>query len=275
MITQRVFSIAVAIIAAGGNVSFALAQDIGVPTQADQPISVGGGAGGAEVRTPEKMERANREVPEFIGQVPPRPGPTEEDYWEKKAQADAMRAESRNEARERFEEKRQELQRHRDEMRQQLETRRDELRERWEARKAKLSEMRKQIIKNHIERIIKRMKATVDRLTRLADKVDERIGIIASDGADVSNATSLMTDARGAIARAQTELNEATAGLRAAPETDNPAEGIGNARARFENVKAALREAHAALVEVIKSLKGRSATAPNAQDADEEPAVNE
>lgn len=222
------------------------------------------------------------------GAIPaPRTGVSEEEYrvlkertHEMEQRRDQMeippRVEERhNEARARFEERRTQMQQRHEEMRQRIEARHEELRERWEARKVKLSEMRKQIIKNHIERIIKRMKATVDRLTRLADKVDERIGIIASDGADVSNATSLMTDARGAIARAQTELNEATAGLRAAPETDNPAEGIGNARARFENVKAALREAHAALVEVIKSLKGRSATTPNAQDADEEPAVNE
>lgn len=62
-----------------------------VPMQADQPISAGGGAEGAEIRTPEDMERANREVPEFAGQVPPSPGPTEENYWQKKAEADAMR----------------------------------------------------------------------------------------------------------------------------------------------------------------------------------------
>lgn len=68
-----------------------LAQKPCVPTQADQPFSAGGVEGRAELRTPEDMERAERENP-----VPIPPGgipfmPTEESYWSEKAAADAMR----------------------------------------------------------------------------------------------------------------------------------------------------------------------------------------
>jgi len=61
------------------------------PTKDDQPMSASSAAQGAEVRTLEAMERANRDVPESAGKQVPRFMPTEEDYWSKKAAADAMR----------------------------------------------------------------------------------------------------------------------------------------------------------------------------------------
>jgi hypothetical protein len=67
------------------------------PTQESVTSTSGAAVGGsgatgrAELRTPEDMAQAEREVPKIVGQPAPRPGPTEEDYWQKKAEADAMR----------------------------------------------------------------------------------------------------------------------------------------------------------------------------------------
>jgi hypothetical protein len=61
------------------------------PTKDDQPISARSAAQGAEVRTPEEMERADRAVAETTRQQVPPFMPTERDYWAKKAASDAMR----------------------------------------------------------------------------------------------------------------------------------------------------------------------------------------
>lgn len=66
-------------------------QDSVTSVTSGMAVDGSGVTGRAELRTPEDMERAERDVPDFTGQVPPRPGPTEENYWEKKGEADAMR----------------------------------------------------------------------------------------------------------------------------------------------------------------------------------------
>ncbi|TSC78740.1 MAG: hypothetical protein G01um101429_696 [Parcubacteria group bacterium Gr01-1014_29] len=161
----------------------------------------------------------------------------------------------REDMRARFNEMKQNVHEQRDEAKENIQQRHEVLRERWEARKAQLSEHRKEQMQKHIERIVGRMQSAVGRLTRLADRIDERVSRIAAEGADVSGITPLMTEARDTIVKTKTKLDEAAADLRSAPEADNPAEAIGNARARMEDVKAALREAHAALVEVVVEIK--------------------
>jgi hypothetical protein len=66
-------------------------QDSVTSTVSGRAVDGSGVTGGAELRTPEDMERAEHGVPDFRGQVPPRPGPTEENYWEKKEEANALR----------------------------------------------------------------------------------------------------------------------------------------------------------------------------------------
>lgn len=66
-------------------------QDNVISAARGMAVDGSGETGRAELRTPEDMERAERDGP----QVRPPPGgvpfmPTEEDYWEKKAEADAL-----------------------------------------------------------------------------------------------------------------------------------------------------------------------------------------
>ncbi len=172
----------------------------------------------------------------------------------------------------RMEEHRDMLRSRAEEAKQRVMDRRDDLRMRWEERKAKLSERRKQIIKNYIEHIIQRMRSAIGRLDAVADKLVERIAILSDGGADMTDANANLEDARTAIARAETLLQGAADSLRLAPDAENPADAIGAVRSKFEDIKAAIREAHAALVEITTSLKGRSSIAPGTgttTDADE------
>ena len=155
----------------------------------------------------------------------------------------------------RFEERRDAMLLRHDEARERMEARHEELRTRWEERQAKLSDRRKQNIQNHIERIIDRMEAAVERLRSLAAKIEDRITRLESEGADVAALRVLLAEATSSIDSADVILETVAAELRAAPETDNPAQAMGNARTVLEDVKTALREAHAALVEIVVELK--------------------
>jgi len=165
----------------------------------------------------------------------------------------------------RFEERRTDMLEHQAEMRDRMEARHEELSQRWEDRQAKLSDRRKQNIKNHIERIIQRMERAVERLGRLVNKIEDRLSHLEEEGADITALKLLLEEAHVSIDYADAVLETATVELRAAPDTDNPADAFGTARVILEDVKAALREAHAALVEVVVEIK-KGQLIPNDQD---------
>lgn len=166
------------------------------------------------------------------------------------------REEHYQEMRARFEARRDDILIRQEEARDSLKVRHQELSQQWHDRKANLSERRKQNIKSHIERIIERMNQAVDRLTDMADKIEYRVSRAEEHtGANADTLRSLLQEARSAIARADTMLDTVAVELRAAPDTANPADALGKAREELEQVKAALREAHAALVEIVVEMK--------------------
>lgn len=179
-----------------------------------------------------------------------------------------MRTEERHtEARKRFEERRAGMLQRQEESRKHMETWHEELRQRWEDHKAQLSERRKQNIKNHIERIIQRMKQAVERLEDMANKIEGRLSRLQEEGADVASLQLLLEEARSAISRANASLDTAAVDLRTAPDADNPADALGKARALLENVKTTLKEAHAALVEIVVEMK-KGQLMPRANESD-------
>ena len=177
--------------------------------------------------------------------------------------------ERRVEARTRFEERRADMLRRQAEALERMETRHEELRQRWEERKAQLSERRKQNIKNHVERIIQRTEQVIDRLGNMANKIEDRMTRLQEEGAEVTALRALLEEARSNISRADAALDTAAAELRVAPDADNPVDALGNARILLEGVKTALREAHAALVEIVVEIK-KGQLIPNDNEDDSE-----
>lgn len=186
---------------------------------------------------------------------------------ERQAGAQARTEERHTEARKRFEERRAGMLQRQEESRKHMETRHEELRQRWEDHKAQLSERRKQNIKNHVERIIQRMKQAVERLEDMANKIEGRLSRLQEEGADVAPLQLLLKEARSAISRANASLDTAAVELRAAPDANNSADALGKARALLENVKITLKEAHAALVEIVVEMK-KGQLIPRANESD-------
>src|SRR3989344_7177765 len=173
------------------------------------------------------------------------------------------------EQREGMEERRADMLRRQAEALERMETRHEELRQRWEERKAQLSERRKQNIKNHVERIIQRTEQAIDRLGNMANKIEDRMIRLQEEGAEVTALRALLKEARSNISRADVALDTAAAELRVAPDADNPADALGNARTLLEGIKTALREAHAALVEIVVEIK-KGQLIPNDNEDDSE-----
>ncbi|OGZ55568.1 MAG: hypothetical protein A3H64_01400 [Candidatus Ryanbacteria bacterium RIFCSPLOWO2_02_FULL_45_11c] len=173
------------------------------------------------------------------------------------------------EQREGMEERRADMLRRQAEALERMETRHEELRQRWEERKAQLSERRKQNIKNHVERIIQRTEQVIDRLGNMANKIEDRMTRLQEEGAEVTALRLLLEEARSGISRADVALDTAAAELRVAPDADNPVDALGNARILLEGVKTALREAHAALVEIVVEIK-KGQLIPNDNEDDSE-----
>src|SRR3989344_1409696 len=173
------------------------------------------------------------------------------------------------EQREGMEERRADMLRRQAEALERMETRHEELRQRWEERKAQLSERRKQNIKNHVERIIQRTEQVIDGWGNRANKIEVRMPRRQEEGAEVTALRLLLEEARSGISRADVALDTAAAELRVAPDTDNPVDALGNARTLLEGIKIALREAHAALVEIVVEIK-KGQLIPNDNEDDSE-----
>lgn len=167
----------------------------------------------------------------------------------------AMEQNLDQEVRDRFEDRRAAILQQHEEVWEHREARYIELRQRWEERKAQLSERRKENIKNHIERIIKRMEQAVERMGKLVDRIEKHLSLLEQESVDVAALKVFLGEARAAISRADSLLDTAAGELRAAPDAANPADAIGNAHAKLEDVKMALREAHAVFVEVVVEIK--------------------
>jgi len=119
-----------------------------------------------------------------------------------------------------------------------------------------LNAKKKSIIERHIERMANRFEATIGRLERLADRIADRITKLEEKGFVLDEAKAKLADADIAITAALTAAADARTALEAALASDTPKEAIQAAREIVGDVVAAIKEAHAKLVEAVRAIKG-------------------
>lgn len=166
----------------------------------------------------------------------------------------AVRHEVIDEMRERMHEVRSEAKEKRDELREEMKARRDEI-------KLKIAKEAAERVRKHFDRMLKRFDAAIERLEKLADRIEARLDKAAENGKDVTALRAKLDGARVKIAEAQTVLDEAAAKFEAVVGSDNPREAFKDVQELMKGVKAKIKAAHAALVDVINSLKGIGGTA--------------
>ena len=128
--------------------------------------------------------------------------------------------------------------------------------ERRDAAKERLTDNRKQQIKKWWTRNAQRLARIIERESKMADKINEKLEKAARNGKDVSAARAKLIDARAKIAAAAQALRDATAQVDGIIANNKPSEAFRKLHELNKTVTNAIREAHKALVDVLVTLRG-------------------
>lgn len=126
---------------------------------------------------------------------------------------------------------------------------------RKEVREERLNELAKKRIGAYVKRIVRRLEAALNRMSKLGDRIDSRITKFEEKGLDMSNAISLLAEARVEISNAQSSIEAMRVNIDAVLESDNPKESFSQIRALIGEAKDGVKKAHKALIEAIKAMK--------------------
>ncbi|KKP56434.1 MAG: hypothetical protein UR80_C0003G0012 [Parcubacteria group bacterium GW2011_GWB1_35_5] len=169
------------------------------------------------------------------------------------------REEIKNRVEERKEGLKNKIEERREELKQNLEQKREEIKNRVEERRQNTTDQITERVNKFISKIIERFSTAANRLDILVIRIESRIEKIEARDIDVTEANDLLVIAKTKIETAKTSIS-----LIALPEIIDPAasttasaikEAFETTKTQIEQAKKDLKAAHAALVEVIKSLK--------------------
>lgn len=165
-----------------------------------------------------------------------------------------------NTAKERRDELREEAKRKQELLRKEIQAKRDEFKERTEARKTelrkKLGERRAEKIEDFFKKMSEKFDQAIDRLLDSARKIEERLDKAEANGKDVTKLRADLTAAEGKILEARKTLEAAKARYDEAVKNPDFKESFQKVKEVVGEVAKKVREAHAALVGVINSVKG-------------------
>lgn len=168
--------------------------------------------------------------------------------------------ERRMEIKQEIDQKRAEIETMRKDQKDAMEARKMEVKEdikqKIEERKTKLQENTKRRIEKQAKMIISRLGATIERITKLADRIESRINKAEENGVDVSKSKEFLATARAEITSAHNIQVELSASLTLALESDTPKETFNSEfRSKIEEIKTHLKNAHRALAGAVSNLK--------------------
>ncbi len=170
----------------------------------------------------------------------------------------------------RFQEQKEKLQQRQQQVRQNLQEKRDELKAQAQERRAQLQEKKQELKRNKLherqakrvlafsKRMLDRFEAAVKRQDHLAARILARLDKMAAKGKDVASYRTMLDAAKAKIDAARLRLQEARGSLDMIAPSEDPRAQFEDARAKLHAVKEEIKTAHAALVEVIHSIKGAS-----------------
>jgi len=173
--------------------------------------------------------------------------------------ADVMRdeAKSRLEAvREEVKDRRENVQENKADRMEKIDTRKTEMQEERTVRAGELLERRKNIISAYFERVIHRLEAALNRMTMLVERLTSRLAKLdETKEIDTTEAKEKLTIAKVKIQEGENALREAKALFPTLLEAENPREIFSSVKDLIQEAIQAVRDAHRALVEAIRSIK--------------------
>lgn len=142
----------------------------------------------------------------------------------------------------------------RQEVRQKIENKKEEMKQKVEKekeeRKEKLTQKRKEIIKNHFQRMLKRFEAVVSRLEKLIARIETRMNKIGyNDRADLNKAKESLASAKSKIEVLKSDFEKVLV-------SENLKESFKQVAQTAREIKKEFVEVHKLLVHIIGNLKG-------------------
>lgn len=122
----------------------------------------------------------------------------------------------------------------------------------------KLEDKRAERVANFNRRMMIRFEAAISRLENMAGRLDSRLDKLAKEGQDVAVFRTALDAAKSKISSAKTALSETKSSLEAVAVSEMPKTDFEMARGKLDSVKDGIKQAHAALVDVVESIKGSS-----------------
>jgi hypothetical protein len=136
---------------------------------------------------------------------------------------------------------------------------------RGEEMRGKMMERRGEILKRMAHQMVGRMNAAIERLTKLADRVDSRIAKFKEKNIDTSKAEASIAiartkiaDAKAAVAVAVGAIEAASVQADASASSTKPMDAGKPVREALEKARIAVTAAHKALVDAVVTLKANT-----------------
>lgn len=137
---------------------------------------------------------------------------------------------------------------HRDEVKQKIQEKKAEIKE-------KVSDKQKQKIANFWDNMTKRLEILIRNQRRLADQISNRLDKLSAEGKDVTAARAKLADAKKMIQAAEDALHAGTASISNIVAQNDPKTALQKVRQLNKDVLEKIKDAHHALVDVMKAVK--------------------
>ncbi len=130
-----------------------------------------------------------------------------------------------------------------------------------EQRRAALSDRARDRVTALADNISQKMSAAVTRMNQIITRFEARVAIFEQNGVDTAATSAKLNEAKNLLATAQDNINNQTNNLvDAAVASENPRENWAAAKAKFQETKTLLREAHTAIKDALQLLKSAAAS---------------
>jgi len=181
-------------------------------------------------------------------------------------------SQSREEMREKMEAFRNEVMEKREALRAELKNRREQFRNEAQKRidelKKKLGEKRGERIEAFFQKMVEKFEHAIERFKKYADRIAERLDKAESNGKDVAELRVKLSAANDKILEAEMALEDSKAKYAEAVKDPDFKASFAKVREVVHGVLVKVKEAHRALVDVVKSIKGLGGGTEGKEDDD-------
>lgn len=134
-------------------------------------------------------------------------------------------------------------------------SKREMLEDKREERKGLIDSLRRDRIEAYAERIARRLTAAIERIESLITRTEERLAKRDAEGANTEAAKTLISDAKTSVSDAKIALADFRGDVGELVSTSSPAQAFVNVKDAAGVVITEVKEAHAAIIKAITSMK--------------------